>query len=476
MTFLKKIVAFKVGHTECIGYVFSEDLTELRVYTYRSVHYSPAQLERMRAKIREEEELLTSLRDKKAGLQERLRTTSASDSSAEEMLLRFAVQSVERIPPAEWSSFYANTSSSDARLVCSTVIEILKNEPAKRPLSWADIRPFLLRPDFVKVISGSDQKSLSSEMYNAILEKDALYSVDLSQESRCVVSLHRWITAYMDYQRAKYFDSTNRETVEQIENTRICEESAEQRRVSLEKELHFMEGGCVYRRTANVVKITPSQVVRSLDDCTLTGSRQMFVLEEEKCVPLSEVVQVTSTDHSTPLGGSLRQYPQSDRESKSEEGDRRDPNDALPEDCSSEMTPVPHQDTTSVTACPSTPDEPVEIEKAGHPQLAELQSLLYTLRGDLNALLEEHHTVCEEYLELYSECQRLKAQTTSKADSPCAATERSVDARRELLLCKSVINILRASRKNDRHCLATPNKNLVDNTSEFLRGVLSSLS
>ncbi|KEG08626.1 hypothetical protein DQ04_06781010 [Trypanosoma grayi] len=228
-------------------------------------------LDHKRRRIAEEDAVIQSLQSKLKRLREKCdaRVSGGSSAILEHTLLQWAKRRLRAIERKQWLHVSGlSVVSESSRLVCDSVVTIIRNSDIAR--DWKMVQRTISSNSFVDTLCHLDNRPIGEDLYKSILDRyvaHPLFSFEsCTRESRAVGALQKWVTAYLDYQRAQFFSTDNAEMKQQIDACVNGIRKAQMRRQELKSDVQLILSGRLLRRTETVQNISSSclQVIEGI--------------------------------------------------------------------------------------------------------------------------------------------------------------------------------------------------------------------
>ncbi|GET92321.1 hypothetical protein, unknown function [Leishmania tarentolae] len=212
----------------------------------------------------------------------------------QKILLQSSTRRLEGVEEREWTLLSQQHHPSPVvSSVGCTVVAIAAGKSLTSS-TWADAQRLLRSgKEMVRQLRQASEQRMDRSLYDSIKEV-SLFDVTVSyssvlQESPSLGILHKWITAFMDYQRVCYMEDGDAELQRQMTGCQNSLQSARERRTSLAKQSDLIKKGNCYRRTQTVRSIPIEHVLYLMTSEKVT-TRQYLLKERVPLESLEEVL------------------------------------------------------------------------------------------------------------------------------------------------------------------------------------------
>ncbi|ORC93653.1 uncharacterized protein TM35_000015300 [Trypanosoma theileri] len=286
--FLGKIVAFWNSSKECTSYgcVVAVDSDVVLVVEYTGSVEDSSLDSKLRC-IAKEDVIIQSLQSKLRSLREKYEfmTSNGSTTILEHTVLQWAKKRLRGIERKYWLNLSESTLLSESlKLVCNCVTTIVQNSDVIE--DWKMIQGVISEASFVEILCGLDERPLRKDLYQAILVKyvsHPLFSLEnCMRESRVLGALQKWITAYLDYQRFRFFSTDASEIKHQIDTCVNKIRKAEMRRQELKNDTQLILSGCLFSRTERVQSV-PLSACLCIFDRNIINEQAFYSISGTSC-------------------------------------------------------------------------------------------------------------------------------------------------------------------------------------------------
>ncbi|KAH9577438.1 hypothetical protein LSM04_005704 [Trypanosoma melophagium] len=220
--------------------------------------------------IAEEVVAIQTLQSKLRNLREKYESMTSIGSTAtlEHTLLQWAKKRLRGIERKYWLNISECTLLSESlKLICTCAVVIARNSDIIG--DWKMVQSFISEDSFIEMLCSLDERPMAKDLYQTILLKyvsHPLFSFEnCMRESRVLGALQKWITAYLDYQRLRFFSTDATEIKHQIDACVNKIREAEMRRQELMDDTQLILSGCLFSRTERVQSVPLSSCLCVFD-------------------------------------------------------------------------------------------------------------------------------------------------------------------------------------------------------------------
>lgn len=297
-----KVVAYRLpdeGNEEMYGLCIRREGDTLRIMVLQKEENREAPLKSVLRKLSDEDVIVNSLEDRFSTIQAKLakeRNTGgqAKNYRLQETMLQWATHRVEGIDGEEWRRLARERNPSDVVRAVGCAAGSIAADAKHVSSAWADAQKFFNKGRGVSAeLRKAGEQRMNRTLYNSLEETyvaDSSLSYALvAQESPTLSVLHKWITALVDYQRARYMEDGEAELQQQLSGCHNSLVSARERRGSLMEQAALINAGNCYIRT-QTVRSVPMECVLSLMTAEKVTTRQYLLKEAAPLELLDELM------------------------------------------------------------------------------------------------------------------------------------------------------------------------------------------
>ncbi|KAG5493993.1 hypothetical protein JKF63_01826 [Porcisia hertigi] len=297
-----KVIAYRLpqdgAEGEAYGVCLRRQENTLRVIVLQEGESNEEALKLGLQRLSDEDAVVNSLEDRYQCLQSQLSeehsATKPKSCLSQETLLRWAIHHLERTKESEWTLLsQPRRPSVVVSAVGCTVASIVADNKLVSS-TWSDAQKLLCSgEELVRQLRQASEKRMDRSLYDFIertyLSNSTLFYSSVSQESPLLGLLHKWITAFMDYQHARYMRNSEVELQRQITDCQRSLRLARERRCLLANQADLIKRGNCYRRT-KTVRSVPVEHVLYLVIAEKVTTRQFLFKERVPREFLEEVL------------------------------------------------------------------------------------------------------------------------------------------------------------------------------------------
>lgn len=297
-----KVVAYRLpdeGDEEMYGLCIRREGETLRVMALQREDNREMPLRSVLRKLSDEDGIVNSLEDRFGALQSRLAKERSAVAQAkgyrlQETMLQWAAHRLDSIDVEEWKRLAQERHPSTLTKAVGCAAASIATDAKLVSSAWSDAQKFFMRgKDLVADLRRAGERRLGRSLYNSLEEgyaSDPSLSYSLvAQESSVLSILHKWITALVDYQRARYMEDGEAELQQQLTGCQNSLQSARERRGSLMEQAELINMGNCYIRT-QTVRSVPLDCVLYLMTAEKVTTRQYLLKEAATLETLDEVL------------------------------------------------------------------------------------------------------------------------------------------------------------------------------------------
>ncbi|KAG5468299.1 hypothetical protein LSCM1_02278 [Leishmania martiniquensis] len=219
----------------------------------------------------------------------------------QKIMLQWAIHRLEGIEEKEW--MLLSQQRDPPALVCAvgcTVARIAAGKSLVSP-TWSDAQTLLRSgKEMVRQLREVGEQRMDMCLYDSIgetyLSDSTLACSSVWEKSPALGILHKWITAFMDYQRTRYIEDGPAGLQHQINGCGRELQLARERRGSLAKQADLISKGNCYRRT-HTVRGVPIEHVLYLMTTEKIATRQYRLKDR---IPLESLEDVLAESFPSP--------------------------------------------------------------------------------------------------------------------------------------------------------------------------------
>lgn len=314
-----KVVAYRLpddGGEEMYGLCIRREGDTLRVMVLQKEDNREAPLKSVLRKLSDEDRIVNSLEARFNSLQSQLAKERNAGSQTknyrlQETMLQWATHRVEGIDPEEWRRFALERHPSAVVKAVGCAAASIAAGAKLVSSNWVDAqRLFSKSKEIAAEVRKAGEQRMNKALYN-VLEEGYISDPSLSyalvaQESPSLGILHKWITALVDYQRARYIEDDEAELQQQLTGCHNSLQSAKERRGSLMVQAELINTGNCYIRT-QTVRSVPIECVLSLMTAEKVTTRQYLLKEAAPLELLDEVVSSRQPVSARSIRGSRQE-------------------------------------------------------------------------------------------------------------------------------------------------------------------------
>ncbi|AYU82592.1 hypothetical protein, unknown function [Leishmania donovani] len=304
-----RVIAYRLPQDgageEAYGLCLRKEGNTLRVMLLQKEDNYERPLRSVLRKLSDEDAVVSELENRFKSLQSSL--IEENDAARQKKcrlqkrMLQWAIRRLEGVEEKEWALLSQQRCPS-AMVSCigCTVASIAVGKSLVSS-TWTDAqRLFRSGKEMVLQLRQVGEQRMDRSLYDSIeetyLSDSTLSYSSVSQESLSLGVLHKWITAFMDYQRACYMEGGDAELQQQMTDCQSSLESARERRSSLAKQVDLIKKGNCYSRT-QTVRSVPIEHVLYLMTSEKVTTRQ-YLLKER--VPLESLEEALTNSLAGP--------------------------------------------------------------------------------------------------------------------------------------------------------------------------------
>nr|CCM14915.1 hypothetical protein, unknown function [Leishmania guyanensis] len=218
-------------------------------------------------------------------------TTRPKSCRMQEIMLRLALRRLEGVEEEEWALLSQQRCPSAVISAVGCTVACIATGKSLVSSTWKDAQRLLCSGKGMMLqLRWVGEKRLERLLYDSIsetyLSDSTLSYSSASQESPSLGLLHKWITAFMDYQRAHYMEDREPELQRQIAGSQSSLQSARERRDSLTKQADLISKGICYSRTQTVRSVPIEHVLYLMTAERVTNWQ--YLLKERISIELLE--------------------------------------------------------------------------------------------------------------------------------------------------------------------------------------------
>ncbi|CAG9582132.1 hypothetical protein LMJF_34_2550 [Leishmania major strain Friedlin] len=209
-------------------------------------------------------------------------------------MLQWAIRRLEGVEEKEWALLSQQPRPSAMISAVGCTVSSIAAGKSLVSSTWADAQRLLRSgKEMVLQLRQVGEQRMERSLYDSIeetyLSDSTLSYSSVSQESLSLGILHKWITAFMDYQRACYMEGGSVELQQQLISCQSSLESARERRSSLAKQADLIKKGHCYSRTQTIHSV-PIEYVLHLMTSEKVTTRQYLLKERVHLESLEEAL------------------------------------------------------------------------------------------------------------------------------------------------------------------------------------------
>lgn len=283
-----RVIAYRTdsGTTTC-GLVIAAEGDVVRLFEYLPVSDPADHIASVESSLAEEDRFIASCEKKLAELQSkaaasRLGAGVSPDNKLKEKWLRWAKDGLRRIAAADFQRTTASRrrpSGTVVEVVCSAVAAIAKG--AENPVDWGSVQEVFADPALVEKLCQLDAEPMPSSVHGMVMKHyfpNPLFVLqEATKHSQALGALHKWVTAYMEFQRQRLTGSEDLEFQQQREELLKGLTMAQQRRDRLQEDIDLSRRGMLFRRT-NRIKVVPhGAIIKVIGDAPARLRREFVI-------------------------------------------------------------------------------------------------------------------------------------------------------------------------------------------------------
>ncbi|KAK7196829.1 hypothetical protein NESM_000623800 [Novymonas esmeraldas] len=307
-----QIVAYRVPEgdaraeeeAEAYGLCLRREGNALRVMLLQREDNREEPLRLVLRKISDEDVVVSSLENRFQSLQSKLSEEHKAGGQSrscrvQETMLQWAVRRLEGTEEKEWEALSRQRRPSAVTAAVACTVASIAAGGALVSSTWVEAQ-VLLRSgkDVVQRLRRLGERPMERSLYDSVeetyLSDPPVSYASVSQEPPLLGALHKWITALMDFQRARYMEDEKAELQQQITGCQCSLQSARERRGSLAEQAELINKGNCYSRTQTVRSI-PVQQLLYLVTAEKVTTRQYLLKERAPLELLEEALAKSFT-------------------------------------------------------------------------------------------------------------------------------------------------------------------------------------
>ncbi|KPA82322.1 hypothetical protein ABB37_03417 [Leptomonas pyrrhocoris] len=271
--FTDKIVAYRIpdeGAEERYGLCIRRESDMLRVMVMQREDNREVPLQSVLRKLADEDAIMKSLEERLNSLQAKLAKEGntggqSSNYRLQETMLQWATRRLEGVDAEEWRRLAQERHPSAVVKAVGCAAASIATDAKLVSSAWTDAQSLFSKGrELTAELRCAGEHRMSKALYNSLvgyISDSSLSYALVAQASPSLSMLHKWITALVDYQRARYMEDGEAEQQQQLIRYENSLRAARGRRGSLMEQADLINGGNCYIRT---------QAVRSVPmDCVL---------------------------------------------------------------------------------------------------------------------------------------------------------------------------------------------------------------
>jgi hypothetical protein len=297
-----KVVAYSLpdeGNEVMYGLCIRREGDTLRVMVLQKDDDREAPLKSVLRKLSDEDSIVNTLENRFSSLQAKLtKERNAGGLSKnyrlQETMLQWATHRLEGIDAEEWRRLAQQRHPSAVVKAVGCAAASIASDAKLVSSAWTDAQKLFGKgKDMPTDLRRAGEQRMNKTLYNSLEETyitDSSLSYALvAQEAPSLSILHKWITALVDYQRARYMEDGEAELQQQLAGCQNSLQSARERRGSLMEQAALINTGNCYIRT-QTVRSVPVDCVLSLMTAEKVTTRQYLLKDAAPLELLDEVM------------------------------------------------------------------------------------------------------------------------------------------------------------------------------------------
>ncbi|KAG5491680.1 hypothetical protein JIQ42_01586 [Leishmania sp. Namibia] len=307
-----KVIAYhhpqEGAEKEAYGLYFRREGSTLRVILLQEDDDYERPLNSVLRKLSDEDVVVNSLENRFQSLHSKqLEDNGATKQKScrlQKIMLQWAVHRLKGIEEKEWVRLSQHHRPSALLSAVGCTVACIAAGKSLASTTWNDAQRLLRSgKEMVQQLREVGEKQMDMCLYSSIgetyLSDSTLAYSSVWQESPPLGLLHKWITDFMDYQRACYMEDGHAELQQQINSCEKRLQSARERRGLLAKQADLIRKGNCYKRT-HMVHSVPVEHVLFLMTAEKVTTRQ-YLLKDR--VPFESLEDALSKLHVSPPSG-----------------------------------------------------------------------------------------------------------------------------------------------------------------------------